>query len=598
MPGPFTSPIDDIDNDDDQTSPTTTIPAVVGKERVVRLGNVLNLLRRPAGAARAVAAPAAMLGALLALGGCNGFLDPTEMMRWRGKERLLVPVLPSLAEGMDEAEPEFANAEDVKQADLIPSNADYVIGSNDLLSISLTEVSGPGVESVKTTRVSQSGPISLPLLGTIKAAGMTEAELERAIVDAYRNRNLIQNAQVSVTVIEARQRTFSILGAVARGGQYQIVQNDFRLLDALTLAGDVVVQGIEYAYIVRKEDKSGATTRPATTTQPTGEQPVQPKTRPVDPLEGKQGRGGTVLPEHFALAPLAYPVHLMMLQDAPTQPARPADEGGRKVLIDGKWVPVGGAPAQPGAAQPAETPAAAPTGAGQTPTPPAAQPNTPATGAGEPARTAPVDTLAPAKPTPAAEPAVPTPAPTPAAAEPGTGAAPSGTSGTGSDFAFDAPKADADTRIIRVPLEGLQRGELQYNVVIRPNDTILIPNPKVGEYYMGGHVQRSGVYSLTGRQITLKQAIISAGMLDPLAWPERTEVIRRVGKDREMFVRVNLPKIFAGEQSDIYLRPYDTVNVGSNALAPFLAAIRGSFRFTYGFGFIYDRNYAPQQTLQ
>jgi polysaccharide biosynthesis/export protein len=35
--------------------------------------------------------------------------------------------------------------------------------------------------------------------------------------------------------------------------------------------------------------------------------------------------------------------------------------------------------------------------------------------------------------------------------------------------------------------------------------------------------------------------------------------------------------------------------VGTNALAPFLAAIRGSFRFTYGFGFLYDRNFAAAE---
>ncbi|MGC3957503.1 MAG: hypothetical protein QM813_05950 [Verrucomicrobiota bacterium] len=142
-----------------------------------------------------------------------------------------------------------------------------------------------------------------------------------------------------------------------------------------------------------------------------------------------------------------------------------------------------------------------------------------------------------------------------------------------------------------MPLHRLQLGELQYNVVLRPNDTLIIPGPDVGEYYMGGHVQRPGVYSLTGRQITLKQAIVSAGMIDPLGWPERTEIIRRLPNNREMFLRVDLPKIFAGEQSDFYLRPYDTVNVGTNAISPFLAAIRGAFRFTYGFGFIYDRNY-------
>ena len=32
--------------------------------------------------------------------------------------------------------------------------------------------------------------------------------------------------------------------------------------------------------------------------------------------------------------------------------------------------------------------------------------------------------------------------------------------------------------------------------------------------------------------------------------------------------------------------------VGTNALAPFVAALRGAFRITYGFGFLYDRNFA------
>jgi protein involved in polysaccharide export with SLBB domain len=404
---------------------------------------------------------------------------------------------------------------------------------------------------------------------------------------------------VSVTVVEARQRTFSILGAVGRAGQYQIVQSDFRLLDALTLAGDVQIQGIEYAYIIRKETApgGGAATRPTTTTPPTtppGEVPPATRPKPVDPLEGRQqGRGASDAAVRLAQAGGVYPMHLAVLQDA-AQPAQPADEGGRKVLIDGKWVPVGGAPAKPGAtntgdAQQPTTPAPttpAPTTPAPTTPPPA--PTTPPTAA--PTTPAPNDALAPG----GAAPVVPTPAPTFPPATIDTGAAATDPSRSG--FAFNAPKPDSDTRIIRVPLERLQRGELQYNVIIRPNDTIIVPSPKVGEYYMGGHVQRAGVYSLTGRQITLKQAIISAGMLDPLAWPERTEIIRRVGKDREMFVRVNLPKIFAGEQPDIYLRPYDTVNVGTNALAPFLASIRGAFRFTYGFGFIYDRNFSPQQS--
>ena len=36
-------------------------------------------------------------------------------------------------------------------------------------------------------------------------------------------------------------------------------------------------------------------------------------------------------------------------------------------------------------------------------------------------------------------------------------------------------------------------------------------------------------------------------------------------------------------------------DIGTNALAPFIAAIRNGFRFTYGFGFLYDRNFAPRR---
>ena len=40
---------------------------------------------------------------------------------------------------------------------------------------------GPGVETVKSVRVSESGNVSLPLVGQVPAQGLTEAQLETAI---------------------------------------------------------------------------------------------------------------------------------------------------------------------------------------------------------------------------------------------------------------------------------------------------------------------------------------------------------------------------------------------------------------------------------
>jgi len=126
---------------------------------------------------------------------------------------------------------------------------------------------------------------------------------------------------------------------------------------------------------------------------------------------------------------------------------------------------------------------------------------------------------------------------------------------------------------------------------VRPGDSIRLASGEVGEYYIMGQVTRPGAYSVTGRQITLKQAVASAGNIAPLGWPDRCTVYRRYG-DREEMKQVNLDAIFAGKQADLFLRKDDLIVVGTHPVAPFLAVIRNAFRMTYGFGFVYDRNFA------
>ena len=48
---------------------------------------------------------------------------------------------------------------------------------------------------------------------------------------------------------------------------------------------------------------------------------------------------------------------------------------------------------------------------------------------------------------------------------------------------------------------------------------------QVGEYYVGGHVKRTGVYSMTGRTITLRQALIAAGGAEENA--KIVEIVRK-----------------------------------------------------------------------
>jgi protein involved in polysaccharide export with SLBB domain len=450
-----------------------------------------------------------LAAALTVVTGCEtkGLIDPTATGRWKSAP-LAVRVLDRLDTGIEEPENEFMGAGDVRQEDLVAPANDYAIGKNDLLSISISDLVGPGVETVKTVRVSESGNVSLPLLkDPIHAQGLTEAELEKVVVERYKDQQLIQNAQVSVTVVEARARTFSVSGAVNQIGEYAIVKANFRVLDALVLARGTQVADQEYIYVIRHLDNKGATTKPATT---------QPGPDIFEPAK---------TPKRSAETPAA---NTPVATKPATQGAGTSDNERIVDMPGGKSVVVGKSGAEPTMTEGNE-----------------------------------MATTGPAT----------------------------------SSFEFSELTPVENTRVIRIPLQPLQNGDLRYNIVILPNDMIVAPQPIIGEYYMAGHVVRVGVYSLSNRKITLKQAIVSAGMFDGIAIPDRTEIIRRVGPNKEVFARVNLDKIWAGQQPDLYLKPNDVVNVGTNAVAPFLAALRGAFRFTYGFGFLYDKNFANQNRL-
>lgn len=438
--------------------------------------------------------------ALLSVG-CEtkSFIDPAQVGRWE-KDPLVVPILDSLNLGTDELDSQFVGARDVKAEDLVDSQADYTISPNDSIAVTINDLSGPGTETTKTVRVSSSGKISLPLLPSpVAVEGLTEQSLERAVSDAYKDAGILTNPNVTASVVEARGRVYTILGAVGNPSPYAIYDADFRLLNALATARDVSsATGIDNIYVVRKLDKSKAATgsTPAT----------QPATAPgaADPL-APQSNATPVID--------STPRKSAMLQtgEAPA---------GSIVVVDGKEVVV-----------------------------------TPPTAATAPAAEA-----------------------TPSAPAAGS-------------FTFNAPTEPTDREVIRVPYNKLKNGELKYNIVIRPGDFIYVGQPTVGEYYIGGNVLAAGAYSLTGRKITLKQAVIAARGLNEVAWPSRTDVIRRLPGNKEVFVRVDLDKIFSGQEPDLYLKADDQVNVGTNAIAPFLGAIRNGFRLTYGFGFLYDRNY-------
>ena len=147
-------------------------------------------------------------------------------------------------------------------------------------------------------------------------------------------------------------------------------------------------------------------------------------------------------------------------------------------------------------------------------------------------------------------------------------------------------------RVIRIPLKQLLAGKQTFNIVVRPGDIVRVPAPPSGLVYVTGQVQRPGTYQIPADgTLTLLRALDAAGGLGNLAIPERIDVTRMVGRDRQATIRLDGRAISEQTQPDVYLKPNDRVNVGTNFWALPLAVIRGGFRASYGYGFIVDRNF-------
>ncbi|MEM9064358.1 MAG: polysaccharide biosynthesis/export family protein [Planctomycetota bacterium] len=168
----------------------------------------------------------------------------------------------------------------------------------------------------------------------------------------------------------------------------------------------------------------------------------------------------------------------------------------------------------------------------------------------------------------------------------------SGSRAPGADAAEDPLGRLMTQRVIRVPVAALLAGDTRYNVVVRPGDIIRIPPADFGNIYLSGFVNTPGVYGLVPG-LTLTRAITAARGLSGVAIPERVDLTRMVGNDRQATIRLNLRAIENGTEPDIYLKDNDRINVGTNFWATPLAVTRSGFRFSYGFGFLIDRNFGP-----
>jgi len=134
----------------------------------------------------------------------------------------------------------------------ISADADYVIGSEDVLEIEVFQVE----ELKKTVRVSAQGYIGLPLIGQVKAKGFTTVQLEKEIGGLLEEKYL-HDPVVSVHVKEFNAQKIAVLGAVLSPKIYPVTGQKY-LLDMLVMAGGLSKEAGTICYVVRPSNAEGA----------------------------------------------------------------------------------------------------------------------------------------------------------------------------------------------------------------------------------------------------------------------------------------------------------------------------------------------------
>lgn len=121
---------------------------------------------------------------------------------------------------------------------------------NSLNGLTSYSSSSNGVLQILT--VDKEGKIQLPIIGEISCNGLTRNELAEKIATTIREKGMVHDPIVIVQFADVR---FSVLGEVARPGQFAITKDRISLFDALAMAGDLTIFGQrENVALIREEN--------------------------------------------------------------------------------------------------------------------------------------------------------------------------------------------------------------------------------------------------------------------------------------------------------------------------------------------------------
>jgi polysaccharide export outer membrane protein len=130
---------------------------------------------------------------------------------------------------------------------------DLVIQKNDILGITITSLSpeAAAIYNPGNVLVNSDGNIQIPVMGSIKAAGLTKNELRTRIAAELTQKKLLVDPTVTIQFINNR---IVVLGEVGNPGILPFSNERLSIIEAVGLAGDLPLSGNKQNILLIREE--------------------------------------------------------------------------------------------------------------------------------------------------------------------------------------------------------------------------------------------------------------------------------------------------------------------------------------------------------
>ena len=137
----------------------------------------------------------------------------------------------------------------------VSAPAGYILSPNDQVAVEVF-----GEEDLRTNgRLNGEGNLSVPLLGSVRLAGLTLTQAAARLTDLY-GRDYLVNPRVNIMLVGYAKRRFTVLGQVSHPGSYEMPDGSpegIDLLEAVAMAGGYTRIAAPERVSVRRHSSSG-----------------------------------------------------------------------------------------------------------------------------------------------------------------------------------------------------------------------------------------------------------------------------------------------------------------------------------------------------